>query len=85
MEEYSTNQQKQTKSFEAKLEELEKIAKNLSQGNASLEQSLREFEQGISLSKECHKILQLAQQKVQVLLQDDQGSWSKETTYTKEL
>lgn len=68
-------------SFENKLEELEKIAKNLNQNNTSLEESLVEFEKGIRLSKECQQILKKAEQKVKFLLQNDDQTWNKESDY----
>ena len=67
----------QKESFETKLTKLEKIAKNLSENNSSLEQSLVEFERGILLSKECHQILQKTEQKVKVLLQNEDKTWQE--------
>lgn len=37
--------------------------------NLSLEQSLKNFEQGIQLTQQCQKALQEAEQKVQILLE----------------
>ena len=73
----------QKQSFEEKLAELKKITANLSQEDASLEKSLQEFEKGVILSKECSVILQKAEQKIKVLLQDEkQNNW-EEKDYTE--
>ena len=37
-------------------------------GDLSLEESLKAFEQGIKLTRECQQMLEQAEQKVQVLL-----------------
>jgi exodeoxyribonuclease VII small subunit len=71
------------KSFETKLAELEQIAQKLNQGNIPLEHSLEEFERAIRLSKDCQQILQKAQQKVKILLQDENQNWQAETDYNK--
>jgi exodeoxyribonuclease VII small subunit len=39
-------------------------------GELSLEQSLEKFERGVSLIKHCQKVLQDAEQKVQILMQN---------------
>jgi len=53
--------------FEQALERLQMKVKNLESGNLSLEQSLKEFEEGIELSQKCQKFLSEAEQRVQVL------------------
>lgn len=54
--------------FEAKLKRLEEIVQNMESGDVSLEDSLKFFEEGVKLSRECHTQLNEAEQKVQVLL-----------------
>ena len=44
------------KNFEASLEELERIVRQLEQGELTLEKSLELFEQGVKLSRDCQEI-----------------------------
>lgn len=60
-------------SFEDKMQELEKIVSNLEEGEMNLEDSLSNFEKGMKLSKECSKMLEDAESKIMVLLEDDNG------------
>ena len=55
--------------FEKILAKLEEIVEKLGQGEISLEESLRLFEEGVTLSKEGHKILDEAESKIEVLLE----------------
>ena len=59
--------------FEDKMQELEKIVSNLEKGEMNLEDSLTNFEKGMKLSKECSKILEDAESKIMVLLENDNG------------
>ncbi|WP_428356398.1 exodeoxyribonuclease VII small subunit [Methyloprofundus sp.] len=54
--------------FEDSLKGLEEIVEQLEQGDISLEESLKSFEQGVNLTRTCQKALQEAEQKVQILL-----------------
>jgi exodeoxyribonuclease VII small subunit len=60
--------------FEASLNELEKIVKQLEDGDLSLEESLRIFEQGVKLSRECQQRLAQAERRIEVLLKDADGN-----------
>ena len=55
-------------SFEARLEELERIVKELEKGDLPLEQSLTLFESGMRLSTECKRELDEAESKVEMLI-----------------
>lgn len=55
-------------SFEKKLTRLEEIVKNMEGGELSLDDSLKLFEEGIKLSRDCNKELTEAEQKVQKLV-----------------
>ncbi len=57
--------------FEKSLEELNRIVAQMEQGELSLEKSLEHFEQGIGLIRQCQKALQEAEQKVQILTQEN--------------
>ncbi|MEX2130651.1 MAG: exodeoxyribonuclease VII small subunit, partial [Pseudohongiellaceae bacterium] len=43
----------------------------MEEGHLSLEESLKAFEQGIKLTRECQNALQQAEQKVQKLINDN--------------
>ena len=59
---------KDTVNFETSLEKLEKIIEKLEDGDISLEDSVKSFEEGIGLVKECQKHLSQAELKVKKLL-----------------
>ena len=65
--------QEQQRSFEASLEALEQIVRQLESGDLPLEQSLELFEQGVRLSRECQDRLSQAERRIEVLLRDNQG------------
>jgi len=60
--------------FEDGLKKLEKIVKDLEDGNLSLDDSLEKYEEGIRLSKMCAKKLEVAKKKVEILLKSEDGS-----------
>lgn len=68
-----TNNESKSKSFEASLEALEQIVRELEDGDLPLEKSLELFEQGIRLSRECQERLGQAERRIEILLRDNQG------------
>ena len=54
--------------FEKKIKELEEIVEKLGSGELSLQDSLKFFEKGIRLSRECSKQLDKSEEKVQQLI-----------------
>lgn len=64
------------KSFESSLRELEEIVEQLEAGDLPLEESLELFERGVRLSRECQKRLDAAERRVEVLLKDQDGTYS---------
>jgi len=62
------------KTFEASLNDLEKIVKQLEDGDLALEKSLKLFEDGVKLSRECRERLTNAERRIEVLLQDADGN-----------
>lgn len=54
--------------FEKGLERLEKIVKELEQGDLPLERALELFEEGMKLSGNCRRQLEEAENKVEILL-----------------
>ena len=65
------------KNFEQSMKELEEIAEKLSDGDISLDESIKLFEDGMKLSKSCQKILENAEKKVNILINKD-GEFEKE-------
>ena len=59
--------------FEASLAELESIVQRLEQGELPLEESLRQFERGVALTRSCQKALRQAEQKIRVLSKGADG------------
>jgi len=56
--------------FESSLKELELIVEKLEDENINLEDSVKSFEEGVNLVKECQKQLQNAELKIKKLLDD---------------
>ncbi len=61
------------KSFEESMADLEKIVRRLEAGDISLDDSLSEFEKGVSLLKDCEKKLDEAKGKVEQLIKNASG------------
>lgn len=66
----ATSDEQQDLDFEKSLEELEAIVENMEKGDLTLEQSLRDFERGVLLTRACRKALEQAEQKVSVLMSE---------------
>lgn len=64
--------------FEASLKELETIVKRLEDGDMPLEESLKLFEAGVRLSRECKERLSNAERRIEVLMKEADGSISLE-------
>lgn len=60
--------------LESSLKEINELIEKMEQGNLTLEQSLGYFEHGITLIKNCQKILREAEQKVQILIQNSNNT-----------
>ena len=58
------NEKKKNINFEKSLSDLEKIVENLESGDLSLEDSLKAFEKGIKLARECQEKLAKAEKKL---------------------
>ncbi len=54
--------------FEQALNALEGVVEKLESGELGLADSLKEFEQGIQLSRQCHDMLDQARQSVEILI-----------------
>lgn len=65
-----------SRSFEQSLNELEEIVKQLEDGDLELEESLKLFETGVRLSRECRERLTTAERRIEVLMKESDGSLS---------
>ena len=59
--------------FEENVEQLEKVVQELENGNLNLEDSIKTFEEGMTISKKCKEILEAAEKKITVLIKKDDG------------
>ena len=64
----STSKKNKSIDFEKALEELETLVETMEQGEMSLEDSLKYFERGVELTRQCQTALKNAEQKVQILI-----------------
>ncbi|MBV1876494.1 MAG: exodeoxyribonuclease VII small subunit [Pseudomonadales bacterium] len=60
---------KKTFPFEQSLAKLEGLVEKMETGDLSLEHSLKTFEEGIKLTRECQQALKQAEQKVNLLME----------------
>jgi len=58
-----------TLDFEAALDELEKLVARMEEGDLPLEETLKQFERGMELTRQCQKALADAEQKVDILVE----------------
>lgn len=58
-------------SFEDLMTKLENIVNELENGELNLDESVTKFEQGMKISKDCSQMLEKAQKKITILLEDD--------------
>ena len=61
------------KTFEASLAQLETIVRQLEAGDLPLEESLKLFEKGVALSRECRERLNAAERRIEILMKDSEG------------
>jgi exodeoxyribonuclease VII small subunit len=55
--------------FEESIQSLEQIVAALEKGDTSLDDALKQFEKGITLTRTCQKLLTAAEQKIEALAQ----------------
>ncbi len=65
------------RTFEDAVSELEKTVDLLENGDVSLDEAVKLFEEGMKISKECHERLEKAEQKVKLLTEDKDGVCEK--------
>ena len=60
--------------FEKALAELEQLVETMEKGDLTLEESLKQFERGVTLTRACQKALSEAEQKVRILTRDNESA-----------
>ena len=70
-------------SFEIKIKKLEEIVADLEKGDTSLEDSLKKFEEGMKISKDCNKLLQEAEKRITIILENN-GELKEDNFSTEE-
>ena len=59
-------------SFETQLQRLESIVTSMEQGELSLDEALKHFEEGVKLTQSCQQTLEQARQRVQILTKNNE-------------
>ena len=71
-------------SFEEAMTRLEQIVSMLEEGKAGLDESLAIYEEGVKLVKYCHSTLDKAEQRVRILIKNEEGEMAEEPFLPKE-
>jgi len=64
----ATTKKKAPVDLEQAMQELEQVVEQLESGDLSLDKSLKQFEKGVKLSRDCQAALTAVERKVQVLI-----------------
>jgi exodeoxyribonuclease VII small subunit len=67
---------KKSEQFEESLKRLQVIVEKLERGDLPLETAMESLTEGIQLVQLCHQKLEEAEQKVQLLVKDQQGTFT---------
>lgn len=59
--------------FELAIDKLEAITEKLSDGNLSLDEALKLYEEGMNIKKICIERLNAAEKKIKILVKEDRG------------
>ena len=57
------------KNFEKSMQDLENIVTELEKGELNLDESVKKFEDGMKIAKQCNNILENAEKKITILLE----------------
>ncbi len=63
--------------FEEALKKLERIVSDLEKENISLDAALKKFEEGIKLSRYCTKKIKEIENKIEILMKDEDGKFAR--------
>ena len=64
-------EKKEEQTFEEKVMKLEKIVKDLEEGNVNLDDAIKKYTEAMVLAKECHDELQKAEEKVNKIMTEN--------------
>jgi exodeoxyribonuclease VII small subunit len=70
--------------FEAAMAELESLVERMESGDLPLEETLKQFERGVILTRQCQEALKQAEQKVQILSGNDDNALPEDFAPTEE-
>jgi exodeoxyribonuclease VII small subunit len=70
--------EKKEEKFEAQLERLQGIVRKLEGGEFSLEESIKKFEEGMALAKDCQDRLNKAEKRIEILVKADKNGVTTE-------
>ena len=59
--------------FEEAMKKLEALAQELEKGDLDLDQSVQKFEEGMALAKKYNDILEKAEKRITILIQEEEG------------
>jgi len=64
--------------FEESMKRLEEIVRELETADLPLEESMARFEEGVKLGKVCKELLEKAEERIKLLVEDDAGTLHEE-------
>ena len=59
------------KNFEKSMQDLENIVTELEKGELNLDEYVKKFEEGMKIAKQCNNILENAEKKITILLENN--------------
>ncbi|MDR1392117.1 MAG: exodeoxyribonuclease VII small subunit [Clostridiales bacterium] len=73
-----------SENFEENMDNLEAVVKKLEKGDESLESMLLLFEKGMKLTKKCNRLLDNAEQKINILMKNEESGEIHEEDFVEE-
>lgn len=64
-------EEEKQENFEDAMKKLEEIVLKLEKGDLNLDESVKKFEEGMKISKDCNQILENAEKKISILLENN--------------
>lgn len=71
-------EKKEDINFEEAIKKLELIATELEKNDLDLDKSVEKFEEGMKLSKQCSKMLEDAEKRITILINDGKDNFAEE-------
>ena len=62
-------------SFEDSLQQLNEAVRRLEGGDLALDEALQAFEEGIRHSRDCNRLLQRAEERIEMILKNEHGEY----------